>query len=90
MKNLVILAIGIDLISNPGGLSASTTVLMKMFSATSGWSGANANSVETINPWFIRGGQSGNTTNAGVESLNRNTGGTNTTNGFRGVVVIRP
>ncbi|MCL2085785.1 hypothetical protein FWH09_02535 [Candidatus Saccharibacteria bacterium] len=57
---------------------------------TSGWSGANANSFTGNNAWFIRGGQSANTTNAGVETLNVNNGNTNTTNGFRGVVVIRP
>ncbi|MCL2085440.1 hypothetical protein FWH09_00685 [Candidatus Saccharibacteria bacterium] len=48
------------------------------------WSGAVAHSVESIYPWFFRGGQSGNTTGAGVESINNNTGNANTTNGFRG------
>ena len=51
---------------------------------------AQANSVNATNPWFIRGGQSANLANAGVESINNNNGAVNTTNGFRGVVVLLP
>ena len=51
---------------------------------------ANANSVNATNPWFQRGGNSGNTTNAGVESINNTNGGGNANNGFRGVVVLLP
>ncbi|MCL2085936.1 hypothetical protein FWH09_03325 [Candidatus Saccharibacteria bacterium] len=59
-------------------------------SLPSGWSGANANSFISGNPWFIRGGRSENLTGAGVESISNANGGVNTNVGFRGVVVIRP
>ena len=37
----------------------------------------NANFVNSDNPWFIRGGNATNTTNAGVFNFNRNNGNAN-------------
>ncbi|MCL2085952.1 hypothetical protein FWH09_03405 [Candidatus Saccharibacteria bacterium] len=61
-------------------------VSYKLSSLSSGWSGAHANSFGSGSPWLRRGGVSTSTTAAGVESLDRSTGGTVASNGFRGVV----
>ncbi|MCL2085341.1 hypothetical protein FWH09_00155 [Candidatus Saccharibacteria bacterium] len=66
------------------GIYASKLGLGQAIFESSGWSGANAVSVDTSWPWFLRGGQSALTTSAGVESLSRNTGGASANSGFRG------
>ena len=47
------------------------------------WGGDNANFVNSSNPWFQRGGNWNNGTNAGVFNSNNNNGNNNYNNGFR-------
>ena len=49
----------------------------------------NANFVNSSNPWFNRGGNASNSTNAGAFNSNNNNGNANNSNSWRGVLVAR-
>ena len=72
------------------GVYAGKLALGQGVFETALWSNTGANSITTTNPWYPRGGYSGNTTNAGVESigsLTNGTGGSITYVGFRPLVL---
>jgi len=47
------------------------------------WGSDNSNFVNSTNPWFIRGGNANNGSNAGLFNSNRTNGQANNNNGFR-------
>jgi hypothetical protein len=47
------------------------------------WGSDNSNFVNSGNPWFERGGNSNNGSNAGLWASNNNNGNNNTNIGFR-------
>lgn len=54
------------------------------------WGGDNSNFVYSSNPWFERGGNSNNGSNAGVFASNNNNGNNNTNIGFRVALLAVP
>ena len=56
---------------------------------TSGWHSDNANFVYSDYPFFVRGGNYINGTNAGVFSFNRNRGSSNSNNSFRMCLAVK-
>ena len=81
---LPLVSVGWNCISLFWGIYVSRLGLGQGIFESSGWSGAFAHSVEAVVPWFIRGGQAPNLTEAGVESIYRFNGDANTAMGFRG------
>ncbi|MDR1300228.1 MAG: hypothetical protein LBK50_00815 [Candidatus Nomurabacteria bacterium] len=55
-------------------------------SNTQSWGSDNSNFVNSSNPWFIRGGNSNNGSNAGLWNSNNNSGNSNNNIGFRVVL----
>jgi len=67
------------------GLALAETVAQNtVITANVGsWGGDRSESPRTAHPWFARGGQSTNGSNAGLFAFDRDTGGTGYNNGWR-------
>ena len=65
------------------GSYQSFTAFYCSIMAFNSWGGDNSNFVNSSNPWFERGGNWNNGTNAGVFNSNNNNGNNNYNNGFR-------
>ena len=72
------------------GSYQSFTAFYCSIMAFNSWGGDNSNFVNSSNPWFERGGNSNNGSNAGVFASNNNNGNNNTNIGFRVALLAVP